>query len=819
MRKLIKYGLRALAVLVLLFLLATLAGWIYLSRNKQKIISYIRTEAGKSLNGDISIGDIHIAFLQTFPKISISIDNLHLRDSLWSTHHHDLADVQKLYASMDIFQLLTGRLRVNRLTADNAFFYIYADTSGYTNLSIFRKKQEAGANPVYRTSYPEIEFRNASFIVEQKNKNKFFSFDISRLFCKIRPEEDPARLNLDVTLTTQVKSLAFNLSKGSFIEGKNVVGHFPVHYNLNSRILQFDKINLRIDQQLFNVSGKFFLAEKPALFLISLETKNLPYKKAVSFLSENIRSKLSQYDIADALSTLHCTLDGTDSGYRTPLIRLQVNVQRKHIHTPITDLDKASFEGSFTNEEIKGIGHEDENSMLRFLALSAEWQGIGFHSDSVIIRDLLHPAMSCNIKSRFRLTGFNSLFDEGSFRFSRGMGSMAMQFKGPLTGGDDMNKWLNGELDLDSASFTYIPRDFELNNGSGKIRFLGTDMRIEGLHVNTGNTDLEINGSMQNLFSINNKLQGPVSLDWNIRSNRINGNDFRAFLKKRTTGGPVKKKKKLMISDMVEHITQMLESASMNLDLQAKQLSYNRFEAKNLKAVLRLDEDAIGVKLLRLEHAGGSIEAQGELRNDPHSNPLTFHAGLNKVDVAGVLDAFNNFGQTAITSKNISGQLSADINLRGEVTQKGQLIADSTRGVVDFSLTDGRLFQFEPVEKISQTIFKNRNFSDIKFAELKDRFEINGNNITINRMEIRSTAMTMFVEGQYNMKKGADLSIQVPLSNLKGQDQAIAPENRGIDSKTGPSARLRAKTGDDGKLKISWDPFKKAVKKMKKEKS
>jgi hypothetical protein len=63
------------------------------------------------------------------------------------------------------------------------------------------------------------------------------------------------------------------------------------------------------------------------------------------------------------------------------------------------------------------------------------------------------------------------------------------------------------------------------------------------------------------------------------------------------------------------------------------------------------------------------------------------------------------------------------------------------------------------------------------------------------------------------------MSLQVPLSNLKknkDQNPDIPPDSKGNDSKAGLSLRLRAKTGDDGKLKVSWDPFKKALKKMKK---
>ena len=52
------------------------------------------------------------------------------------------------------------------------------------------------------------------------------------------------------------------------------------------------------------------------------------------------------------------------------------------------------------------------------------------------------------------------------------------------------------------------------------------------------------------------------------------------------------------------------------------------------------------------------------------------------------------------------------------------------------------------------------------------------------------------------------------MSNLKTPTDSI-PQNKGIDSKTGVSARLRAKKGDDGKIKISWDPFNKSGKKRK----
>jgi hypothetical protein len=92
---------------------------------------------------------------------------------------------------------------------------------------------------------------------------------------------------------------------------------------------------------------------------------------------------------------------------------------------------------------------------------------------------------------------------------------------------------------------------------------------------------------------------------------------------------------------------------------------------------------------------------------------------------------------------------------------------------------------------------------------------MSGTQMHVSRMEVESTVVTMFIEGRYDLKDSSDLSIQIPLSNLKKRDQDIPPENVGVDSKVGPSVYLRVKPDKTGKNTISYDPFKKFRKKKK----
>jgi hypothetical protein len=86
---------------------------------------------------------------------------------------------------------------------------------------------------------------------------------------------------------------------------------------------------------------------------------------------------------------------------------------------------------------------------------------------------------------------------------------------------------------------------------------------------------------------------------------------------------------------------------------------------------------------------------------------------------------------------------------------------------------------------------------------------LNQTRIEFERMEVQSTAISMFVEGTYDLKDSTDLSIQIPLSNVKKRDQNIPPENIGTDAKVGPSVFLRVRPNKEGKTEISYDPFKK----------
>src|SRR5260221_13594372 len=138
----LKIGLRVLGILSSLILLAFFGAWIYLKQHKKQVIVFIESEAKKSLNGgSLHVGDISIGFKHSLPRIAFTIDAVTLRDSLWSRHHHDLVSATRVYATLDFFKLIIGKINIGRVELENPNIYLYTDSSGYSNTSIFKKNR------------------------------------------------------------------------------------------------------------------------------------------------------------------------------------------------------------------------------------------------------------------------------------------------------------------------------------------------------------------------------------------------------------------------------------------------------------------------------------------------------------------------------------------------------------------------------------------------------------------------------------------------------------------------------------------------------
>ncbi|MCY7422300.1 MAG: hypothetical protein LH478_11225 [Chitinophagaceae bacterium] len=807
MNKYLKYAARGLAIIISLFLVLYVIAYAYVSINKKSIIVQVTKQISEKLDGTVSIGNVDLSFIRTFPQISVLLEKVSIKDSMYPTHKHAFFTADKLYARISVFQVIAKKDPLTGIRVEDGNLYFYTDTSGYTNGYLLRKKDPPDPlrkSASKRTILDDITLVNFNIVQDDRLKEKLLDFNIHKVVCDINDRDSLLRFRTRNDIL--INSLSFNLDRGSFVKDKRMTGNFDVFFDERSQRLFFDKIAIKLNDHPYQLTGNFLLNKTPT-FTLTAQVKKITVAEGKSLLPEKVAMAIGVVSLSKPID-VNAVISGPLKG--EPLAKVDwVATDPTTITTRFFVFDNATFTGGYTNELISGLPRKDPNSRIYIHDFKGDYAGIPLRSDNIYIDDLVTPMINLDLKSDFSLTDLNNLLESNSIQMNGGSGKLDVTYSGPLTKNSNANTAINGSLNISNGLVRYIPRSIDLKNCSGSINFNKTDVSVKDFTSDVQGNHTVMNGNIKNMLSLIGSNSGKISLDWNIYSPKLQLGALTSLLQKRKNVVKTYTRKN-KFGKLASQIDDMLEQSNVSLVLKADELVFKKFSATNVNASIDLIQDNWNLNNVSLASGGGTMRIKGYLRDkDAYHQAAKLNVNVDNADVHSIMNSFNDFGQDGISYANLKGKLTSDVNITMDLDRNLQKGPQNMNGTVSFSLKNGALVNYEPIKKLQNFLFKNRNFEDIHFAELKNTLEIKGREIKINRMEIQSTALTLFVEGVYGMEGNTDVSIQVPLNNLKKREADYKPENVGSDAKAGASIYLRGKTGDDGNVKFKMDLFKK----------
>jgi hypothetical protein len=209
-----------------------------------------------------------------------------------------------------------------------------------------------------------------------------------------------------------------------------------------------------------------------------------------------------------------------------------------------------------------------------------------------------------------------------------------------------------------------------------------------------------------------------------------------------------------------------------------------------------------------MDLAGGTFRLSGEVTGLEENEPvLNLQADLQNTDVRKAFRAFDDFGQSALRHQNLEGKLTADIKFQARANANYELDTNSLRGHFDLRLTDGALLDLSALDSIRNLLFARRDLSHIDFATLENTFQLNGQLLGMERMEVRSSALTFAVSGQYDLstQRRTDMLLEIPMANLFRRDLNRAALEQIEKGLSGPNILLRLLPDDRGEgLRVKW---------------
>ena len=311
-----------LALILVLFLV--LSTYVYF--NKKKLVDHAASEIGTLIGGNIQIGDITVSILHNFPNLSIALKNITVSDSLVAQNKHPLIHAETIFVRLNLFKLLTRKVSLNKIEIENAGFYLFTDSSGYTNGYLLQRKNKQESpqaeNEEIDNILNKIEVHNVTVTLEDRIKGKLFDFDIHSLYAQGHYNDSTIIFNLKNSIL--IKDLGFNLPKGSFAHGKMFEGEFAVRYAPRTKSLSFEDIPVEISNHAFAFSGAFVFGTAQQ-FSLKIVSKDILVDFAKTLLTEKIAKSISIVTVKAPVDVVASISGGLQGG--EPLIVVDWNTK------------------------------------------------------------------------------------------------------------------------------------------------------------------------------------------------------------------------------------------------------------------------------------------------------------------------------------------------------------------------------------------------------------------------------------------------------------------------------------------------------------
>ncbi|MCX2480806.1 AsmA family protein [Pedobacter sp. MC2016-15] len=797
----LKRTFQVLAALIVLIIIVFIGLAMYVNVNKKELLISINKELNRNINGTVTVGAMEPTFLRGFPGVSVSLKNVEIRDSLWKVHHHSLLTAKDFDISVNAMALLRGTIEIRKIAINNAEAYLYTDSTGYSNTSVFKKKAQAPEQTKEESASPaeirRFDLNDVRFILDNRKGNKLFLFAIQDFSGKV--DYPSSGWKADVNLKTLVRSLAFNTKRGSFVKDKLIQGKMDVSYDNELGEIEVKPKVLKIGEDPFIIGAKFKIAKDPTAFTITIEARSILWKNASALLAPNIASRLNMFNL-DKPIAVKCIIDGDMGGGGDPSILVNASVKANKLTSPGGVIDHVNFSGVYTNNFINGKGFTDANSAVKLYRFSGSYAEIPFTIDTAFIHNFDKPVATGVFKSKFDVSKLNNVIGDDMLKFTKGTANLELHYSADLVNFKLNKPMLRGLVSVKNADVSYVPRNLNFKNTSITLDFQKEDLQIRDIRLQSGKSIVFMDGSIKNFLNLYYNAPEKIMFNWNMRSPDIYLAEFLGFLSSRKGRKVQKSKGKSNVS--ANQLNQMLEKGKAQINLKVARVHYDKFLGTNATATVLLSDAGLNLTNTSLRHAGGTVKLGGSVTQIGTTNHFTVNTVVSNVNIRDFFYSFDNFGLKSPTYKNLKGNFFTRTNVSGNITPAGKIVPGSMNGTVIFDLKNGALVNYQELQSVGKFAFPFRDLNNIVISNLNGKFDIRGEKVRINPMKINSSVLNMDVEGIYSMGAGTNILLDVPLRNPKKDEEITDKKEIRERRMKGIVVHIQALDGEDGKIKF-----------------
>jgi hypothetical protein len=798
-------------------------GLILVAVYKKEIIVFINGELKAALHTEAHIGDADVTFLADFPNITLRLKDVAI--GMDSISGKEVVRARRVDLNLRTFKLVMSRIEFRSIKIHDANIFIFTTAGGFSNLDIFKKGKPDTTVVVTPDTLPiskqrplpfekqHLVLENVHFALYDSVKEKYYDLTLRKVDSHLVNKDTV----VDITLKGPVDfgKLEFNSAKGALLRNVTVDLDVKTTLHRDSSLLEILPSKVVAVDANVAVSGSLKFRGNKRMRL-QFTTKSIDYALGLRILPDTLGKKLSRLSM-DKPVEVDFILDSPMIPGVKPSIDVHFILRNTTVTGKYVAIDKMSVIGHMTNHVDETLPYDNANTLIHLRDMEGEVDGLPIKAE-IKLYDPSDLRLDLHAIQTFDLVQLNKQADTTALRFIGGNLSSEFRYQGKLKEYLDptTTKYsgkLDGKMFIKDGQFRVESRKLDFSNLHADVKFNQDTVHVNSFGLRSGKSAVEITGTLINYVPLFLQPGEKGLVRLNIKSSHMDLGTLLAKREKRKSASKTATQKK-KVSDMLDIA---FKSLQFDIRFNVNEFKNKSFMGTKLTGAVRMKGTSLDVKDVRMDFARGELKLNASMKELHKSvNPVEVRASMKNVHFKELFNAFNNFGQKTITDDNIEGSVSMDTRLKVSINDDLNVILPTLNGDVNVTIYNGRLVNVQPLQKMSNFLFKKRDFDNVEFAQINGHFDVANRDLDIDRMRVESSVLTLYLEGKYSLDAKTDLTIQIPLSNLKSRDKNYKPQEVAEDGKVGPSVFLRARTDEKGQTAISYDPFNKRRKKKSK---
>jgi hypothetical protein len=742
------YGKPLLLGLALVAALLVVVGTITITVFGEKLAEQALAAFQKQTTTEWKLQTLDVSFLPYFPTTALRLRKVEITGA----DQRPLLKAEELSFKISLWDLLFSRLKLHRLKMKNGFLHIRKLEKNTWNFEVFRSDSTDTAGPI-QANIREARLEGVELLYEDAPATHAYAMYAFSALLMLDYEKEFILLKADGhSQIDSVKTESLSLLANTPLDFS-----IRMHFDTQSNCLRFDPSHFSLSGVPFQMQGSITDHTEHMYIDLACYSHSVPLT-IVSSLYPDAAHLFEKAEL-HGLTQIDCRILGELSNQKQP----------------DTDITLTLVKGGLTHKRL-GIRMESIQAAVSWHSGTAGINGKAALTalipgqDSLSIRAVLdskaHPALHLDVDGPIPL---GLLAAASGFPIQKASGMLHFD-QMHLAGDPETPEKLQCRGSISSAHSSMTLADATINFPTLQIHCSNDVLTVDTLLADGLQSDIELRGQIHHVFSL--FLKNPVSvpvLTLEAWSDRCHLSEISAFLDR--WGGDT--------SSSSEKDESGLDWTAWDMDVNlfCGHFIQNKVQFHNILFSSYQKDYHINGQF-QGEAFGGSVHAQVDLawKQEPQ---LEIRGTMQGVHIDELFRQCDNFDQTTLTHKHISGKMDGRVHSRLSWDALGNFQEEDCYALAKLDIRDGKLYEFPVLYEFSDFV-KMDDLKTVQFAHLSNIIEIKDRMIYLPLMKIQSNALNLEVLGRHSFDQEVDYAVkinagQVLTHKFKKHDPTLQP--------------------------------------------